>query len=94
MHNFKKKALITGGISGVVLNIRMLHEIISSIYSLSKGGLDFLTKALAFELGPKKILVSAITPGSVNTPLFIANTKNQTHNKNKISMNKIHTFTH
>ncbi|OUR76805.1 hypothetical protein A9Q75_16025 [Colwellia psychrerythraea] len=52
---------------------RMLHDRPSSMYSLTKGGLDSLTKALAFELGPKKIRVNAIAPGSVNTPLFIAN---------------------
>jgi len=52
---------------------RMLHDRPSSMYSLTKGGLDSLTKALAFELGPKQIRVNAIAPGTVNTPLFIAN---------------------
>jgi len=52
---------------------RMLHDRPSSMYSLTKGGLDSLTKALAFELGPKKIRVNAIAPGTVNTPLFLAN---------------------
>lgn len=52
---------------------RMLHDRPSSMYSLTKGGLDSLTKALAFELGPQKIRVNAIAPGSVKTPLFTAN---------------------
>ena len=52
---------------------KMLHDRPSSMYSLTKGGLDSLTKALAFELGPKQIRVNAIAPGTVNTPLFIAN---------------------
>jgi len=52
---------------------RMLHDRPSSMYSLTKGGLDSLTKALAFELGPKGIRVNAIAPGTVNTPLFMAN---------------------
>ena len=51
----------------------MLPDRPSSMYSLTKGGLDSLTKALAFELGPKQIRVNAIAPGSVNTPLFINN---------------------
>ncbi|WP_158224591.1 SDR family NAD(P)-dependent oxidoreductase [Agaribacterium haliotis] len=52
---------------------RMLQGRPSSMYSLSKGGLYSLTKALAFELGKKGIRVNAIAPGSVNTPLFKAN---------------------
>ncbi|MCF6264717.1 MAG: SDR family oxidoreductase [Xanthomonadales bacterium] len=52
---------------------RMLNNRPSSMYSLTKGGLDSLTKALAFELGPKQIRVNAIAPGTVNTPLFISN---------------------
>ncbi|MCJ8311489.1 MAG: SDR family oxidoreductase [Saccharospirillaceae bacterium] len=64
---------------GSILNIssyfsnRMLHDRPSSMYSLTKGGLDSLTKALAFELGPKQIRVNAIAPGTVDTPLFRAN---------------------
>ena len=53
---------------------RMLHDRPSSMYSLTKGGLDSLTKSLAFELGTKQIRVNAIAPGSVDTPLFRANT--------------------
>lgn len=40
-----------------------------SIYALSKGGLNALTKALAFELGPRGIRVNAIAPGTVDTPM-------------------------
>jgi NAD(P)-dependent dehydrogenase (short-subunit alcohol dehydrogenase family) len=40
-----------------------------SVYSLSKGALNSLTKALAFELGPRGIRVNAIAPGSVDTPM-------------------------
>jgi NAD(P)-dependent dehydrogenase (short-subunit alcohol dehydrogenase family) len=40
-----------------------------SIYALSKGGLNSLTKALAFELGPRGIRVNAIAPGTVDTPM-------------------------
>ena len=40
-----------------------------SVYALSKGGLNALTKALAFELGPRGIRVNAIAPGTVDTPM-------------------------
>jgi NAD(P)-dependent dehydrogenase (short-subunit alcohol dehydrogenase family) len=39
-----------------------------SVYSLSKGALNSLTKA-AFELGPRGIRVNAVAPGSVDTPM-------------------------
>lgn len=52
---------------------RMLPERPSSAYSLTKGAIDSLTKALAFELGPDGIRVNAIAPGSVATPLLEAN---------------------
>jgi 3-oxoacyl-[acyl-carrier protein] reductase len=39
----------------------------SVIYSSTKGALDTVTKALATELGPKKIRVNSINPGGVDT---------------------------
>ena len=38
-----------------------------SVYSATKGALDTITKGLAAELGPKKILVNAVLPGPVET---------------------------
>jgi NAD(P)-dependent dehydrogenase (short-subunit alcohol dehydrogenase family) len=40
-----------------------------SVYSLSKGAINSLTKSLAFELGPRGIRVNAVSPGTVNTPM-------------------------
>ena len=40
----------------------------TSIYSLVKGALVTLTKALSAELGPRKVRVNAVAPGSVPTP--------------------------
>ena len=59
---------------GNILNIssyfahRMLPGRTTSVYSATKGALDALTKALAFELGAAGIRVNAIAPGSVDTP--------------------------
>jgi 3-oxoacyl-[acyl-carrier protein] reductase len=39
----------------------------AAIYSGSKGAIDAITRALAAELGPRKIRVNAIAPGGVET---------------------------
>lgn len=59
---------------GNILNIssyfaqRMMPDRASSAYSATKGALNSLTKALAFELGAAGIRVNAIAPGCVETP--------------------------
>jgi 2-hydroxycyclohexanecarboxyl-CoA dehydrogenase len=39
-------------------------------YSASKGGVISLTRSLALELGPRAITVNAVSPTSIDTPLF------------------------
>lgn len=41
---------------------------LSSVYSASKAAVDAVTRTLAKELGPRKIRVNAINPGTVETP--------------------------
>ena len=48
---------------------KMLPRRPSSLYSLSKGALNSLTKAMAYELAPRGIRVNAIAPGTVDTEL-------------------------
>ena len=61
--------------SASVINIssyfanKMIPKRPSSLYSLSKGALNSLTKSLAFELGPHGIRVNAIAPGTVDTAM-------------------------
>ena len=63
------------GASVSVINIssyfanKMIPKRPSSLYSLSKGALNSLTKSLAFELGPRGIRVNAIAPGTVDTAM-------------------------
>lgn len=57
--------------SGCIINISSIWGEIGSacevIYSISKAGMDGLTKALAKELGPSNIRVNSIAPGIINT---------------------------
>lgn len=59
--------------SGSIINISSIFGIIGasceSIYSVSKAGIDGLTKSLAKELGPSNIRVNSIAPGLINTKM-------------------------
>jgi len=55
---------------GSIINISSIAstgEAQAAIYSGTKGAVDAITRALAAELGPRKIRVNAIAPGIVDT---------------------------
>lgn len=58
---------------GCIINISSIWGMVGSslevIYSISKAGMDGLTKALAKELGPSNIRVNSIAPGIINTDM-------------------------
>jgi glucose 1-dehydrogenase len=58
---------------GVILNNSSVHEIIPKPkylpYSISKGGMENLTKTLALEYAGQGIRVNAVGPGAVVTPI-------------------------
>lgn len=64
---------LSRGASGVILNNSSVHEIIPKpkylSYSISKGGLENLTKTLALEYADRRIRVNAVGPGAVVTPI-------------------------
>ncbi|OUL25008.1 sugar dehydrogenase [Nostoc sp. T09] len=59
--------------SGIIINISSVHEIIPRplyvSYSISKGGMENLTKTLALEYAEQGIRVNAIAPGATITPI-------------------------
>ena len=59
--------------SGCIINISSIWGMVGSslevIYSVSKAGMDGLTKALAKELGPSNIRVNSVAPGAIDTDM-------------------------
>jgi 3-oxoacyl-[acyl-carrier protein] reductase len=64
-------AAAMGDHGGSVINIGSIASVSalpgSSVYSATKGAVDVITRSLAAELGPRKILVNAVLPGPVDT---------------------------
>lgn len=58
---------------GCIINISSAWGVVGGalevIYSVSKAGMDGLTKALAKELGPSNIRVNSIAPGMIKTQM-------------------------
>lgn len=64
---------LSRGGGGVILNNSSVHEIIPKPkylpYSISKGGMENLTKTMALEYASEGIRVNAVGPGAVVTPI-------------------------
>ena len=58
---------------GCIINISSVWGMVGAsmevLYSVSKAGLDGLTKALAKELGPSNIRINSIAPGIIDTDM-------------------------
>ncbi len=59
------------GHGGSIINIGSMASVSAppgaSVYSATKGAVEVVTRSLAAELGPRKILVNAVLPGPVET---------------------------
>lgn len=65
--------LVDAGKPGSIVNVSSVHEVIPKPrfvgYSVSKGGMENLTKTLALEYAGRGIRVNAIGPGATVTPI-------------------------
>ena len=67
---------------GRIIHIASIQGFASSgevgAYNAAKGGILALTKSMAVELGPHNILVNAVAPGFMSTPMSVINGVNDT----------------
>lgn len=63
-----------GGAAGSIINMSSVNAVFAlpdhAAYSIAKGGLSQLTKAMSLALAPHGIRVNAIGPGSIMTPML------------------------
>jgi 3-oxoacyl-[acyl-carrier protein] reductase len=67
---------------GRIINIASIQGFAASggvgSYNAAKGGMIALTKSMAVELGPYNILVNAVAPGFMSTPMSVIDGVNET----------------
>jgi NAD(P)-dependent dehydrogenase (short-subunit alcohol dehydrogenase family) len=67
------RRMVANGTKGRIINITSVHEHVplkgSASYCAAKGGLGLLTKVMALELAEHGILVNAVAPGEISTPM-------------------------
>ena len=67
------RRMIADGGGGRIINVTSVHEHVplkgASAYCAAKGGLGLLTKVMALELAEHGILVNAVAPGEISTPM-------------------------
>lgn len=67
------RRMVQGGQGGRIVTVTSVHEHVplrnASGYCAAKGGLGMLTKVMALELAVHGILVNAVAPGEIATPM-------------------------
>lgn len=88
--------MVAGDHGGAIVNIGSMwaHQGIavtpSTGYSVQKGGVHSLTKALAIELAPHGIRVNAVAPAVVKTPLYLGFVPEDKFDETVDSFNSFH----
>ena len=66
---------------GRIIHITSIHgdrvEMRASAYAMAKAAINHYCRGLALELAPRNILVNAIAPGFVDTPMSVVNGANE-----------------
>ena len=66
---------------GRIIHVTSVHgdhaEALASSYSMAKAAINQLCRVLAIELAPRDILVNAIAPGFIDTPMSVVNDVNE-----------------
>jgi len=59
---------------GCIVNVSSIHSQATleknALYSMSKGGIEALTRAMALEMAPFGVRVNCVRPGSIMTPML------------------------
>lgn len=67
------RLMVQSGRGGRIINVTSVHEHVplrtASAYCAAKGGLGLLTQTMALELAEHGILVNAVAPGEIATPM-------------------------
>ena len=67
------RAFLAAGQPGIIINVSSVHQVIPKPrflgYSVSKGGMQNLTRSLALEFAARGIRVNGIGPGATVTPI-------------------------
>jgi NAD(P)-dependent dehydrogenase (short-subunit alcohol dehydrogenase family) len=75
------QAMVAQGRGGRIVNISSVNGFLalaqSSHYNSAKGAVDQLTRCLAVELAPHRILVNGVAPGFVNTAMAVVDGINE-----------------
>jgi NAD(P)-dependent dehydrogenase (short-subunit alcohol dehydrogenase family) len=78
-----------GSAAGAIVNMGSINAVFALpdhvAYSVSKGGLAQLTKAMAIALAPHGIRVNAVGPGTIETPLLAGVVKDEAFRKKVLS---------
>lgn len=79
---------------GCIINISSVWGLVGAscetVYSITKAGIDGMTKSLAKELGPSNIRVNSIAPGIIDTDMNKNLSENDIQNiKNEIPLERI-----